>query len=534
MKTQFILFSHIQIGYPLWKSERFHTRFSVHHLKRTRTMQLSASELANNISSFYIAIAVVVLSFLYYRYKTRGIPPGPTGVPYLGLWPILRHDICHLQLQEYGKKYGDIFSFTYTGRLLIHLGTTKAVKEAHITKSDCFYERPDTFNLIHYFLEGGVPSLNGEKWKTVRKFFIQQFRERGMTTIKESFSGPIYDTVRETIDDLRKANSQPVDIAGILLTKCNKIMRQTLFGNDGMTEQELTDFCNAYFANLMSQTSVNLLLVGYFAKYFLFPFHMNVKEAKKVHMTMIDMLTKVINRRKATYDENNIRDCIDAFYYEKKQRELKKDPTAEYFTDKALLKSLIQIVGDGVLALAIFLSNFIQAAVVNPEEQEKVYQELLEVVGPDRNPELDDKSKLTYTNAYISEVFRTSGVFTVLASMECSKETTLGGYRIPKGAITVYNFWSAHMNPDDYDEPEIFKPSRFIAKDGQKKPDLLSLFGIGKRACMGEGFAMLQVFLFITTVLKNFRLTKPETKVKEQSELFFLFEKMEVCAHPRN
>lgn len=78
--------------------------------------------------------------------------------------------------------------------------------------------------------------------------------------------------------------------------------------------------------------------------------------------------------------------------------------------------------GDGVLALAIFLSNFLQAAVENPDEQERVYQELLEVLGADRNPEMDDKSKLTYTNAFISEVLRTSETFTILASLECSSK----------------------------------------------------------------------------------------------------------------
>ncbi|XP_015906745.2 cytochrome P450 2J1 [Parasteatoda tepidariorum] len=484
-------------------------------------------------TEFYIAIAVVLLSLLYYHFKSRGTPPGPYGFPYLGLWPILRHDTCHLQLMEYGKKYGDVFSFTYTGRLFIHFGNVKAVREAHITKTDCFYERPDSFQLLYSFLNGGVVYMRGEGWKTARKFLLNQFRERGMTTVKDHLSGPIYDIVRSTIVDLRRTNGQPVDIAEILLSKCTKVMRQTLFGNDGVTEQELVEFNRAYFKNLMCMTSINLLLIGNFAKYFLFPFHMNVKEGKKGHVVMRSILTKVINRHKATYNENHIRNAIDAFYKEKKLREGRQDPTAKYFTDEVLLRSLLQICADGILFVAMFAGIFIEAALKYPEEQENVYREILEVVGSDRNPEMEDKSRLIYTNAFLSEVMRTSDIFTVFASLECSKETTIGGYRIPKGAVTVYNFWAAHMNPNDYDEPEKFKPSRFLAKDGQKRPDLLPLFGIGKRACMGEGFAMLQVFLFVTTILKNFRLTNPAEKAKDTS-LFFYFDKIEVCAHPRN
>ncbi|XP_042902279.1 cytochrome P450 2A9 [Parasteatoda tepidariorum] len=496
-------------------------------------MLLNIEELANSATSIYVAVAVVLLSILYYLFKTRGLPPGPISYPYLGLWPILKHETAHLQLQEYAKKYGDVFSFTYTGRLFIHLGNVKATREAHITRSDSFYDRPNAFHLLNYFLDGGVVYLQGEAWKAVRKFLLFQFRERGMTAIKESLSGPIYDTVRETIADLRKAKGQPVDIAEILLVKCGKVMRQTLFGNDGMSDKEMIEFSRAYFKNLMSMTSINLMLVGNFAKYFLFPFAMNVPESKKGHREMKKIMIEVVKRRRATFDENHIRDGLDAFFKEKKEREARKDPVAKYFTDEVLMISLLQIVGDGVLFLAMFISDFLTAALKHPEEQEKIYKELVEVVGLDRNPEIDDKSKLIYTNAFLNEVMRTTETFTMFPSMECAKETTISGYRIPKGAITVYNFYAAHMNADDYDEPEKFKPSRFIAKEGQKKPDLLPLFGIGKRACMGEGYSMIQTFLFLTTILKNFRLTKAPTKKEDGTSLFFYFDKVEICAHPR-
>lgn len=53
----------------------------------------------------------------------------------------------------------------------------------------------------------------------------------------------------------------------------------------------------------------------------------------------------------------------------------------------------------------------------------------------------------------------------------------------------------------------------------------------GRRSCIGEGYAMAQTFLFITTIVKHFRLTK--APAAKDTPMMFLIGKLEVCAHPR-
>lgn len=60
------------------------------------------------------------------------------------------------------------------------------------------------------------------------------------------------------------------------------------------------------------------------------------------------------------------------------------------------------------------------------------------------------------------------------------EETTVRGYRIPKGAITMLNMWQAHHDPVTYENPEKFNPSRFLPTDGKQRPELPVLFGMGK------------------------------------------------------
>lgn len=90
--------------------------------------------------------------------------------------------------------------------------------------------------------------------------------------------------------------------------------------------------------------------------------------------------------------------------------------------DKALVSSLSQFITDGVLSVAVFIGNFLMRLVEYPDEQEKIYQEILDVVGQERLPTLEDKSKLPYTNAFIYEVTRLSDFFPMFPSLECTSK----------------------------------------------------------------------------------------------------------------
>ncbi len=116
----------------------------------------------NNITTFQAAILLSVL-FLYVLYlfvRDLGVPPGPKGVFLFGYWPFLKEDTCHLQLTELAKKYGDVYSLRSTGKLFIHLGSIKAVKEAHLTKSAYFDGRYTDYSILSYIFQNGKHKIS--------------------------------------------------------------------------------------------------------------------------------------------------------------------------------------------------------------------------------------------------------------------------------------------------------------------------------------------------------------------------------------
>lgn len=70
----------------------------------------------------------------------------------------------------------------------------------------------------------------------------------------------------------------------------------------------------------------------------------------------------------------------------------------------------------------------------------------------------------------------------VLKHTVSSSDVTLNGYHIPTGARIIPLQHFVHNDPNLWDEPEAFKPERFINVEGKvKKPDCFLPFGVGKK-----------------------------------------------------
>jgi cytochrome P450 len=65
-------------------------------------------------------------------------------------------------------------------------------------------------------------------------------------------------------------------------------------------------------------------------------------------------------------------------------------------------------------------------------------------------------------------------------------------------------------NPDLYPDPEIFKPERFLNADGtfRDDPTIALAFGAGKRICPARHLVETILFVFISSVLSVFHVTK--------------------------
>lgn len=90
----------------------------------------------------------------------------------------------------------------------------------------------------------------------------------------------------------------------------------------------------------------------------------------------------------------------------------------------------------------------------------------------------------------------------------------LNGYRIPAGSQVVPLINCVHMDPNLWEEPNKFNPSRFIDVDGKvRRPEYFMPFGVGRRMCLGDVLARMEMFMFFACIMHQFDML-PEPDVE--------------------
>jgi cytochrome P450 len=87
------------------------------------------------------------------------------------------------------------------------------------------------------------------------------------------------------------------------------------------------------------------------------------------------------------------------------------------------------------------MTTFFLAMSKFPEFQQKAQEEIDRVVGTDRLPDYEDRSKLPYVEALLKETFRWHPIAPIGVPHVTTKDDSCGGYSIPKGAMIIPNIW---------------------------------------------------------------------------------------------
>jgi cytochrome P450 len=75
----------------------------------------------------------------------------------------------------------------------------------------------------------------------------------------------------------------------------------------------------------------------------------------------------------------------------------------------------------------------------------------------------------------------------------------------------IISLWGANRNPEYVDDPEDFKPSRFMPGNKEKMhPYAFTSFGFGPRNCAGKRLATEMMLLLAAYLAKEFRFVKRE------------------------
>lgn len=138
--------------------------------------------------------------------------------------------------------------------------------------------------------------------------------------------------------------------------------------------------------------------------------------------------------------------------------------------------------------------------------QKLIIEEIDRVLGREKLPTESDRIKLPYIEAFINETMRFHCAGPILIPRSTTRDVVFKNYKIPENTFIMVNMWSCMHDPAYWDEPDKFEPKRFLDENGNfrcKNPAMMP-FSVGKRSCIGESIARLQLFLIFTSLLQKF------------------------------
>jgi cytochrome P450 family 135 len=119
-----------------------------------------------------------------------------------------------------------------------------------------------------------------------------------------------------------------------------------------------------------------------------------------------------------------------------------------------------------------------------------------------------------YLDAVVKEALRIRPVIPGVGRIVRGEPFRLNGYEIPPGVEINPSIRMIHRRGDIYQDPEIFRPERFI---GAGAPDTYTWvpFGGGTRRCLGASFALMEMRLVLRRVLERATLKAADSRLSK-------------------
>ncbi|XP_041350946.1 cytochrome P450 10-like [Gigantopelta aegis] len=232
---------------------------------------------------------------------------------------------------------------------------------------------------------------------------------------------------------------------------------------------------------------------------------------------------------------NQIRKALDDYVHLKKNETWKKSrlsflQTLLDYGDLSVdeISSLmLDLMTGGTDSTAKVIQAILYQLALNPEKQNKLFEEIHSLIGHSGNLNTEDLDKLRYLKVCIKETYRLQFPTPIGTGRVLQTDLVLGGYKVPKGVTVMCNNPRLLKNPKYFPDAEEFIPERWSRNElGQRQSSIPAMamkpFGFGTRSCIGQRFAETETLLAIAKIIQNFHVSV-DRNVKEPEVIYTLF-----------
>ncbi|XP_001364901.1 cytochrome P450 2E1 [Monodelphis domestica] len=429
------------------------------------------------------------------------LPPGPFPLPIIG--NLFTLDIRNFpkSFAKLAKEYGPVFTVYVGSRRIVVLHGYKVVKEALLDLKNEFAGRAD-IPAFEAHQNSGIIFNDSETWRDTRRFGLTVLRDYGMG--KQSNEERIQRESHFLVEALRNTNSQPFDPTFVLGGGPLNVIHDILFHSrldysDKMC-QRLLHLYNEDFYLLSSPWIQVYNNIGSYLRYLPGSHRKllkNISEAKQYVFEKVKEHQEVV-------DLNHPYDLTDTLLIQMEKDQKKKKLG---FNLENVTVTVADLLFAGTETTSTTLRYGLLLLLKHPKVEEKLHEEIDRVIGPHRLPSMKDKINMPYMEAVVHEIQRVINLVPSNLPHVMHEDIHFRGYLLPKGTTVYPTLDSVMLDSEEFPNPEQFDPGHFLNENGKfRYSDYFKAFSAGKRVCVGEGLARMEIFLFLTIILQHFNL----------------------------
>ncbi|VDO78507.1 unnamed protein product, partial [Haemonchus placei] len=520
-----------------------------------------------------LTTALAIYIWRFYE-NIKRYPKGPPPYPFVGNLLSLNFFKIHKEFAKYTKEYGSIFT-VYLPKPHVVITDFDGVKEAFVKKGDDFIGRsgifPDT--LFQNVENGGVIFSQGENWREQRRASLHILRDFGMG--KNLMEEQVLLSAHDFLAHLSSIkNKDEICLREPIQVFIGNIINKTLYGYSYEYDKSdrMMKAAKELNALIEGMRESRLIFLGqFFPIIYRLPVIGHMAKGRFVDMTagLRQTIREDVTRALESYTVDQEPECLVQAYYQKMQSNplLDRGENRLVWISYAYLclnATLFKASSAGMAGFANSkstaqtsrkrLSNFSYDNLLNvcmdfytagmetttttlrwatllfathPEEQEKVREEILRVIGPEGKPTSSDRQKMPYTNATIQEIQRWANILPMNVVHRTVRDTSVKGVKIPADTHVLGEIHQILAHSPVFKDGHEFRPERFLMEDGvtpnKEAVDHLCPFSMGKRQCAGEALARVELFVGVVSLLQNYRVCLFDVILMAVLFFFFFF-----------
>ncbi|XP_042444131.1 trimethyltridecatetraene synthase-like [Zingiber officinale] len=452
---------------------------------------------------------LLLLRLVIGRRRKLNLPPGPRSLPVIGNLNLIG-SLTHRSLQALSRKYGHLMYLRF-GSLGVVVGSSvETGKFFLMTHGVHFASRPRNAagKYSSYNYSDIIWSPYDAYWRQARKMcVIELFSANRLDSFAYIRVEEIRALLRRLFDS---AGAAPVLIKHHFFdTSLNIISRMTL-GKKYLNREEAGEEFKEMMDELFLPNGV-LNIGDYIPCLNFLDLQGYIRRMKKLSKKFDRFLEHVLDehneRRRIEGERFAVRDMVDVLL------QLADDPNLDVKIERHGVKAFIQdLIAGGTESSSATVEWALSELLRRPEVMEKATEELDRVVGRGRWAEEKDMERLDYIRAIVKEAMRMHPVAPTLVPHLSTEHTRFDGYDIPAGTMAIVNVWSIGRDPEVWEEPEEFRPERFLGStvDVSGHDFQLIPFGPGRRMCPGYRLGLKVVQMGVANLLHGFNWRLPE------------------------